>query len=147
MGPNGPTLVGPSVNWKQVTQSLDNIYVGKILFIMDCCFAAELATYDGPEVLAASGWSSQATASLVNELKQRNGDAATVAEIYSSMHRNVYTTNLQSPIVHIPQLGSSSVGLKKLSTQRRKPESLSAKQAVVRHLALSQFRILISVHL
>jgi len=155
IGPNGPTIVGPSVNWKQVTQSLNNIYVGKILFVMDCCFAAELATYDGPELLAASGWSSQATASapnsltqiLINELKQRNGDAATVAEIYSSMHRNAYTTNLWSPIVHIPQLGSSSVVLEKLGTKRRKPESLPARQAAVRHLAPSQFRVLISVNL
>jgi hypothetical protein len=153
--PNGEIhITGARVDWVPIANSITR-YVGKILLIMDCCFAAELGTYDGPELLAASGWDTTASSDpqrcltriLIDNLRNRNGDSATVAEIYSSMHRNAYTTALESSIVHVPKLNSDSIVLEKLGSKRKKAEPLSVRQAVVNQFLPSQYRVLIAVNL
>ena len=151
----GVTIAGSIVDWKPIANSFNRYNVGKTLLIMDCCFAAELATYDGPELLAACGWDSQASSEahscltriLIDELRRRNGVAATVAEIFSAMHRDTYSTNLGGSIVHVPRMHSDSIVLEKLGSKRTKAESFSARQAAANQFLPSQYRVLISVNL
>jgi hypothetical protein len=148
-------ILGPVVDWTPIASLIRSYTTGRTLFIMDCCFAAQLGTYDGPELLAATGWDNEAsgdpqrclTRVLIDELRTRNGGAATVAQIFASMHRNSHRTQLLSSIVHIPQMNCSSIVLEKLPSKRTKPEPFSARQAVINQFLPSQYRVLISVNL
>ncbi len=127
-----------------------------MLYIFDTCFAASAALYDGPEVLAASSWGDSAGANLqtsftrmlIDELTERDGSPCTVAEIYSSIHRNATTTQPEQGPVHIPRQNKGSITLaKRLPPKQRKPESQDVRRRKIDDLGAAEERVLISVHL
>ena len=128
---------------------------GSVLFVMDCCFAAAAAALDGPEVLAASGWESIATTDIsncltqifINELRERDGESSTVAQIFSAIHRNAYRNGLRCSPIHIPKLGCESIVLEKLTKPESKGLETFKSRKEVTPLKLSNQRALLAVNL
>jgi ribosomal protein S10 len=130
--------------------------VGDVLYILDTCFAASAAIYDGPEVLAAVSWGDVAAANLqtsftrmlIDELKALDGAPCPVARIYSSIHRNAITNNLERGPVHIPKKGKESIVLTKMhGPKQRKPESYITRKRRIDAFDPSENRVLIAVNL
>ena len=129
---------------------------GDVLYIFDACFAASAATYDGPEVLAAASWGDVAgaqlqrsfTSMLIDELKGLNGTPSSMAQIYSSIHRNATTNNLEHGPVHISKRGRDSIVLAKFhGPNQPKPELPEMRRQRIDSLGAAKNRVLISVHL
>jgi hypothetical protein len=94
---------------------------------VDSDHTPEPAAYDGLELPSASGPNAKApnntacgvlTRNLIDELKRRNGAAATVAEIYASIFHKMRTAGLDSSVIHIPQRNRDSIVLEKLGSVR-----------------------------
>lgn len=146
----------PSISGTSLADILFHGIHGDILLILDTCYASVSACSLGPEVLAAAGWLDEAAANLdtsftralIEELKLLNGHPTTVAQLYSSIHRKGAEYNLLCNPVQIPQIGKSSIVLKKMTgPTQRKPESHEARMRKIDALEQSESRVLISVHL
>jgi hypothetical protein len=99
---------------------------------------------DGPETLVSAGWDQITRASLgfsftravIDTLQDLNGQADTVAGIYSRIYQNVYQNRVNSCPVHISKQGSPSITLTPLGS---KP--------VTRGMSKTKHRVLLSVHI
>lgn len=129
---------------------------GDVLFILDSCFTASAALYDGPEMLAAASWGDVAgaqldtsfTRMLIDELKSLDGSPCSIAHIYASIHRNAIVNNLGRGPVHIAKKGKESIILAKIyGPKQRKPESFEVRRQRIDRLPSSENRVLISIHL
>jgi hypothetical protein len=88
--------VGPRLNWWDIRGNSE-YYTGDICYLFDCCSAGSgaLAAYNGAEFMAASVWDAAATSNvrfsftriLIDELRQLNGQAETLACIYARISR------------------------------------------------------------
>ena len=129
---------------------------GDILYIFDSCSAGAAGAYDGPELLAASGWNNKAglslaksfTQTLISKLRELDGAPTTVAQIFSAMFREAYENSIESMPVHISQLNRPSIILAQLPLQQRpKPESARRRAEEFAAAPTSTHRVLISVNL
>lgn len=90
---------------------------GDIAYIFDCCSAGSVAMYDGPETLAAVGWTQAAcsmlnfsfTRALIGTLKDLNKAPETLAGIYARLFRNASQNQVGACPVHIPKKGAPSI--------------------------------------
>ena len=104
----------------------------------------------GPEVLAASTWHTTAgaalstsfTQNLISELKQLNGNSASVASIYARIHCSTkpYADIVACPL-HIPKIGRDSIVLSRL-----RPSTIR-NQTIIRPLQPNDERVVVTVHL
>ncbi|GIJ99047.1 hypothetical protein Aspvir_001171 [Aspergillus viridinutans] len=137
-------LVGPQLDWWNIRSYLEH-YTGDICYLFDCCSAGSgaLGAYDGAEFIAASVWDAAATANthfsftriLIDELRQLNGQAETLACIYALIFRNAQQNQIGAPPIHIPKLNSPSVTI---GRNRSRP-------AATRSSERDSYRVLLSV--
>lgn len=149
---NKSNLVKPTLDWDQDAAGYITDTIADVLVILDCCYDSSTAVENstGPEVLAASTWHTTAgaalstsfTQNLINELKQLNGNSASVASIYARIHRSTkpYTDIAACPL-HIPKIGRDSIVLSRL-----RPSTIR-NQTIIGPLQPNDERVVVTVHL
>ena len=109
---------------------------------------------NGPELVAASNWESQAgsalntsfTKILTRELEHLDGSACSVAHIYAKLHREALKNNIAAPPIHVAHPTKASIILEKLGSQAvRKSKRHQAFR--INALKDSEPRVLITVRL
>jgi hypothetical protein len=153
-------LIGPKIEWFTVSSALPYTK-GKVLVIMDCCFAASAATFKsemdiphGPELLAASAWENVASSNnqtcftrlLIDELHQTHGEPVSIAQLYSSLVRKALSSKIRACPVYVPKLDCESIILAKLEDKARPNQQFEPRRT--RSMPKPKpYRVLISVHL
>ncbi|KAJ9299528.1 hypothetical protein DTO217A2_8124 [Paecilomyces variotii] len=150
-GPNG--IVGPRIYWHGIRDGIENC-AGDVCYILDCCSAGSAATYDGPEILAAVGWEQIASSSLafsftqtlIDKLRDLNGQPATLANLYSMIFRDCVRSQIGAYPVHIPKKGRPSIVLSRVPGPRSSdPQAAASTQNLLRRYGRSEHRVLLSV--
>ncbi|KAL3422600.1 tyrosine-protein phosphatase non-receptor type 6 [Phlyctema vagabunda] len=141
------------VRWASI-ESLIQAQSGDVLYIFDSCYASHLSRTDGPELLAAANWASQAsshvttsfTKILTDTLRKLNGDPSSAADIFAMMHRDDHKSHLGEVPIHVPRPNKPSIVLQKLvgshgptPAKRQQISRLNSSQSTI------QTRVLISV--
>ncbi|GFG25712.1 unnamed protein product [Aspergillus udagawae] len=137
------SIVGPCLNWWDIRGNLEQI-TGDICYLFDCCSAGSgaLGAYNGAEFMAASVWDAAATSNvhfsftriLIDELRQLNGQAETLACIYARIFRYAQQIQIGASPVHIPKQNSPSVTI---GRNRSRPVTRSSER--------DSYRVLLSV--
>ncbi|KAL2861046.1 uncharacterized protein BJX67DRAFT_367326 [Aspergillus lucknowensis] len=140
---NTGNLQGPKLNWWAVRDYLEQ-YTGEVCYLFDCCSAGSgaLGAYNGAEFMAASTWDQTAvlnvhfsfTRILIDELRQLNGQAETLAGIYARIFRYAQQNQIGAAPIHIPKLNSPSVTI---GRSRTRP--------VTRSVSQESYRVLLSI--
>lgn len=140
---NTGNLQGPKINWWEVRGYLEQ-YAGEVCYLFDCCSAGSgaLSAYDGAEFMAASTWDQTAVSNvhfsftriLIDELRQLNGQAETLAGIYARIFRYAQQNQIGAAPIHIPKLNSPSVTI---GRSRSRPVTRSVDQ--------ESYRVLLSI--
>lgn len=136
-------LQGPNLNWWEVRGCLEQ-YTGEACYLFDCCSAGSgaLGAYHGAELMAASTWDQIAvtnvnfsfTRILIDELRQLNGQAETLAGIYARIFRYAQQNQIGAAPIHVPKVNSPSVTIGRI---RSRP--------VTRSVDRESFRVLLSI--
>ncbi|GKZ24163.1 hypothetical protein AbraIFM66951_010956 [Aspergillus brasiliensis] len=118
-------IIGPAVNIKALLYPCEDLE-SDCLYIFDCCSAASVALWDGPEAIAACGWAQSSSASLdfgltralLDTLRDIKGASITVASLFARLfRRNASQNQVGACPVHIPRRDHPSITLKPLSTR------------------------------